>query len=108
MLMEDSKGQHPMYRTFRNWIGLVVACVFFKSGAEAIAQNDSTATAPGDTTTETTGQKKSLDFRLGPFDLHPRITAGMTYGLWRYARAMKAIHKKYAPPLSKHRTGSKT
>jgi pilus assembly protein TadC len=36
------------------------------------------------------------------------FTAGMTYGLWRYARAMKAIHKKYAPPLSKHRTGSKT
>jgi hypothetical protein len=68
-----------MYYTFRNWISLVTACVFFKTSADAIAQNNSTAAAPDDTTTETTDQKKPLDFRLGPFDLHPRVTAGMTY-----------------------------
>ncbi len=56
-----------------------MACVFLKSSANAVAQNDSTAAASDDTTTESTDQKKPLDFRLGPFDLHPRVTAGMTY-----------------------------
>jgi hypothetical protein len=35
------------------------------------------------------------------------LTAALAFGLWRNLRAMKAIHKKYAPPLSKHRTGAR-
>jgi hypothetical protein len=68
-----------MYRIFRNWFSLVVACVFFKTSADAIAQNDSTVAAPDDAAAQSTDQKKPLDFRLGPFDLHPRVAAGMTY-----------------------------
>jgi hypothetical protein len=32
-------------------------------------------------------------------------TAGMTYGFWRYQRDIKAIHRKFALPGSKYRTG---
>jgi len=34
------------------------------------------------------------------------FSAALTFGLWRYSRAMMAIHRIYAPPLSKHRTGA--
>ena len=36
------------------------------------------------------------------------LVAGLTFGLWRYLRGIKEVHRKYAPPLSRHRTGSRT
>lgn len=36
------------------------------------------------------------------------FTAALAFGLWKYSRAMKEIHKKYAPALSKHRTGARS
>jgi ABC-type Co2+ transport system permease subunit len=35
------------------------------------------------------------------------LTAALTYGLWNYLRNMRKIHRRYAPPLSKERTGSR-
>jgi hypothetical protein len=35
------------------------------------------------------------------------LAAGLTFGLWRYLRSIRESHRKYAPPLSKHRKGSR-
>ena len=45
----------------------------------AIAQNDSNAKTQDDYAAETTLEKRLLELRLGPFDLHPRLAAGLTY-----------------------------
>ncbi|WP_109488000.1 hypothetical protein [Occallatibacter savannae] len=34
------------------------------------------------------------------------FSAALSFGLWRYSRGLRAIHRKYAPPLNKHRTGT--
>lgn len=34
-------------------------------------------------------------------------TSGHTFAFWYYLRGLKRIHKKYAPPGSKYRTGKK-
>jgi len=34
------------------------------------------------------------------------LSGGLTFGVWRYLRGMKEVHRKYAPPLSKKGTGS--
>jgi hypothetical protein len=34
------------------------------------------------------------------------LYAGLAFGLWRFLRGIKEVHRRYAPPLSRHRTGS--
>jgi hypothetical protein len=66
----------------RNWRKLMRAFILFGTASLASAQNDPTATTPSDAatnTTHTTLEQKLLDLRLGPFALHPRLAAGLTY-----------------------------
>jgi hypothetical protein len=63
----------------RKWISVLAALGFFKAGFVAVAQNDSAATTQDDSTAKTTLEQKSSELRLGPFDLHPRFSAGLTY-----------------------------
>ncbi|MGA3179121.1 MAG: hypothetical protein ABSF38_02120 [Verrucomicrobiota bacterium] len=65
----------------------MAALIFFKAALPAVAQEDSPAktysSTNGVTNTlaaanETVG-KKLLELRLGPFDLHPRLTTGLSY-----------------------------
>jgi hypothetical protein len=79
--------------TLRNWISLMAAFSLFTTAFLAVAQDDSTvktyspmnavtntlAAAPNDSAVNETVQKKLLELRLGPFDLHPRLAAGLTY-----------------------------
>ena len=80
--------------TLRNWISVLAAASFFKTGALAVAQDgpaaktDSSTNAAtntlaiaqtDDSAAATTLEKKPLELRLGPFDLHPRLAAGLTY-----------------------------
>ena len=60
----------------RNWISLVAAFGFIRTGSHAQAQNNAAATPSAATTT--TVAKAPLELRLGPLNLHPRVTAGMT------------------------------
>ena len=54
---------------------------FFMSGSLAVAQTNSitNTNAPDDSAAKTILGKKLSDLRLGPFDLHPRLVAGLTY-----------------------------
>ena len=85
----------------RNWISVMAAFSFFKTGFFAVAQDDiaakahsstnaatntlaitqnnSTAKTQDDSAAETTLEKRLLELRLGPFDLHPQLAAGLTY-----------------------------
>ena len=63
----------------RNWIRVAAALSFFKAGSPAVGQNDSTAATRADSPAETTVEKEPWELRLGPFDLHPRLAAGLTY-----------------------------
>ena len=63
--------------TRRNWISLVAAFGFIRTGSHALAQNNA-ATTPSDAATTTTVTKAPLELRLGPLNLHPHVTAGMT------------------------------
>jgi hypothetical protein len=63
----------------RNWLA---AFVLFESGSLACGQNDAPGRTAGDSgtnTVQTTLAQKLSDLRLGPFDLHPRLSAGLTY-----------------------------
>jgi hypothetical protein len=57
---------------------VVAAFGFFKTGALALAQDDSAKT-PDDSSAKSSTMDNLLDLRLGPFDLHPRLAAGVTY-----------------------------
>jgi hypothetical protein len=63
----------------RNWISVAAAFSFFKAGSPAAAQNDATAATQNDSPAQTTVEKEPWELRLGPFDLHPRLAAGLTY-----------------------------
>jgi len=62
----------------RNWISLVAAFGFIRTGSHALAQNNAATTPSAAATTTTTVAKAPLELRLGPLNLHPRVTAGMT------------------------------
>jgi hypothetical protein len=84
--------------SLRNWISVLAAFGFFKSGTPDAAQ-DSSATntpnnvvtnaqdnssasvtnAPDNSYTNSITEKKTLELRIGPFDLHPRLVTGLTY-----------------------------
>ena len=85
---------HARFFALRNWIGALAAFSFFKTNSVAMAQSDSTAnpysstnaatnalsgTLNNNSAPETTLEKQALELRLGPFDLHPRLAAGLTY-----------------------------
>jgi hypothetical protein len=77
----------------KTWIGFMTAFTLFTAGSRAIGQDVSAANtnsstnaatntltaAKNDSTAESTLEKKPLALRVGPFDLHPRLSAGMTY-----------------------------
>jgi hypothetical protein len=65
----------------RNWIGIMAAFSFFKISSIGVAQDDNAAKTNSSTNTlaETTLEKKPSKLRLGPFDLHPRLSTGLTY-----------------------------
>src|SRR5208282_763346 len=62
-----------------NWLSFMAAFSLFTSGSPAVAQNESATNTPDNAAAATTLEKKSLQLRLGPFDLHPRLAAGFTY-----------------------------
>lgn len=55
----------------RTWMSVIVAFSFLRTGSLVLAQNDSSST--------TTWEKEASELRLGPFDLHPRLSAGLIY-----------------------------
>jgi hypothetical protein len=77
----------------RNWVGVLAAFSFFQTASLAIAQDDSTAktysstnaatntlaAAPDESAANETVRKQLEELRLGPFDLHPRLSAGFVY-----------------------------
>jgi hypothetical protein len=62
----------------RNWLILIAALSLFKTGPPAFAQSDSSAGSQDASTGSSLG-KAAADLHLGPFDLHPRVSAGLTY-----------------------------
>jgi hypothetical protein len=62
----------------RNWMSALAAFSFFKAGTCALAQ-DASAKTPDDSAAKTSVEKAPLELRLGPLDLHPRVTTGLTY-----------------------------
>jgi hypothetical protein len=62
----------------RSWAGAVAILGLLRIGTSALAQDESAKT-PDDSAAKTTVEKGSLELRLGPFNLHPRVTAGLTY-----------------------------
>jgi hypothetical protein len=91
----ESRYGKPWIFARKTWISLIMAVGFIKAGSSAVAQNEAAAnaatnapaTAPGDAaakTPESSASKTSLaselsELRLGPFDLHPRLSVGLTY-----------------------------
>jgi hypothetical protein len=63
----------------RNWICLITAFSLLQNCDRAFAQNASNGKALDDSAAETPLAKKALELRIGPFDLHPRFAAGLTY-----------------------------
>ncbi len=63
---------------FRHCFTIVAAFGFFKTGATALAQADSAKTSD-DAAAKSGAMENLLDLRVGPFDLHPRLAAGLTY-----------------------------
>src|SRR5450759_510720 len=62
----------------RSWAGAVAILGLLRIGTSALAQDESAKT-PDDSAAKTTVEKGSLELRLGPFNLHPRVTTGLTY-----------------------------
>lgn len=62
----------------RNWMSALAAFSFFKAGTCVLAQ-DASAKTPDDSAAKTSVEKAPLELRLGPLDLHPRVTTGLTY-----------------------------
>ncbi|MGA2541424.1 MAG: hypothetical protein ABSG78_07650 [Verrucomicrobiota bacterium] len=79
--------------SLRKWVSVMAAFSFFQTGSFAVAQDDATAktysptnavtnppaTAPADSKANTSVEKELMELRLGPFDLHPRLSAGFVY-----------------------------
>lgn len=63
----------------RNWLSVVAAFGFLKTGSHALSQNDAAAPPPDDPNAKSLVEKKSLELRLGPFNLHPQLSSGLTY-----------------------------
>jgi hypothetical protein len=84
------KSVKSVVPVLRLWLA---AFSLFQTGSLAVAQDDSTAktssstnavanvpaAAPDDSTSKTSLAKELLELRLGPFNLHPRLSAGLTY-----------------------------
>src|SRR5450759_3824051 len=62
----------------RSWAGAVAILGLLRIGTSALAQDESAKT-PDDSAAKTSVEKAPLELRLGPFDLHPRVTTGLTY-----------------------------
>lgn len=71
--------QYARLFALRNWISIVAAFGFFKTASPAAAQDNSMTNAPDDSYTNSITEKKPLELRIGPFDLHPRLVTGLTY-----------------------------
>jgi hypothetical protein len=79
----------------RNWVSIMAAVGLFKTASLAFAQNDpitsaatnalattqndASAKAQDDSAPKTSFANKLTDLRLGPFALHPRLSAGFVY-----------------------------
>ncbi len=50
-----------------------------KSSSPANAATNTRATGPADSKANTSVEKELMELRLGPFDLHPRLSAGFVY-----------------------------
>ena len=62
----------------RNWLSVLVAFGFLKTGTHAVAQNQAAAKTPGDAGTASALDKLPMELTLGPLTLHPRADAGFT------------------------------
>jgi hypothetical protein len=65
------RGKAPLVLLMRKCIFLVIVVAFFEKASIAFAQTDSAAITPLEANVSS--------LRLGPFDLHPRLTVGVTY-----------------------------
>jgi len=63
----------------RNCVSFIVAFSLLKPTNLAIAQDASTSETQDNAAAKTLLANASSDLHLGPFDLHPRLSAGMTY-----------------------------
>lgn len=84
------KSVKSLVQVLRLWLA---AFSLFETGSLAVAQDDSPAkthsstnavtnapaVAQDDSTAKTSVVKQLLELRLGPFNLHPRLAAGLTY-----------------------------
>ena len=89
---------HARRFALRNWISAVAALGFFKAASLAAVQDNAPTNAPDNAVTNAQGtasasvtnapdnsyasstiEKNPLELRVGPFNLHPRLVAGLTY-----------------------------